>query len=192
MPNMEEKLRTKSYLYDLYRWTGKVDTKTFLKWLCVPKYRIIFLKRKCEINREKNKVKFFFYRLLYGHHMSKYGVDIGAKALIGPGFIVRHVGGIAVNSGVVIGKDVEILQGVTIGYERRGKRKGNPTIGNNVWIGSNSIIVGNVIIGNNVLIAPGAFINFDVPDNSIVTGNPGKVKKSENAVVGYIENILDL
>ena len=40
---------------------------------------------------------------------------------------------------------------------------------------ANSIIVGGVRIGNNVLIAPGAFINFDVPDNSIVIGNPGKI-----------------
>lgn len=40
---------------------------------------------------------------------------------------------------------------------------------------ANSIIVGGVTIGNNVLIAPGAFINFDVPDNSIVIGNPGKI-----------------
>lgn len=126
--------------------------------------------------------------MVYEHYMTKYGVDIGAKAQIGPGFIVRHVGGIAINSGATIGKDVEILQGVTIGYERRGKRQGNPQIGNCVWIGSNAAIVGKVRIGNNVLIAPGAFVNFDVPDNSIVIGNPGKVILRTDAINGYIEN----
>jgi serine O-acetyltransferase len=40
---------------------------------------------------------------------------------------------------------------------------------------ANSIIIGNAKIGNNVLIAPGAFVNFDVPDNSVVIGNPGRI-----------------
>lgn len=181
----------KPYLYDLYRWTGKSDFLTFFKWIFVSKYRIVYLKRKCEIYRN-NKFRFLFYRLLYEYYMTKYGVDIGAKAKIGPGFIVRHVGGIAINSNVTIGKDVEILQGVTIGYERRGKRQGNPVIGNRVWIGSNAIIVGKICVGNNVLIAPGAFVNFDVPDNSIVIGNPGKILSKENAVDEYVIHTLDL
>ena len=85
-----------------------------------------------------------------------------------------------------------ILQGVTIGYERRGKRQGNPVIGNRVWIGSNAIIVGKIRVGNNVLIAPGAFVNFDVPDGSIVIGNPGKILPRENAVDGYVIHTLNL
>ena len=47
-----------------------------------------------------------------------------------------------------------------------GKNAGVPTIGDNVYCGANSIIIGNAKIGNDVLIAPGAFINFDVPDKS--------------------------
>lgn len=188
---MEEILKRKPYLYDLYRWTGKYDVKTLIRWLFISKYKIVFLKRKCEIYRN-NKALFLLHRLLYEHYMTKYGVDIGAKTQIGPGFIVRHVGGIAINSNVVIGKDVEVLQGVTIGYERRGPRKGNPIIGNRVWIGSNAIIVGSIHIGDNVLIAPGAFVNFDVPDNSIVIGNPGEIIRKENAVDDYVINTLEL
>ncbi len=184
------KLSKKIYLYDLYRWTGSSDLKTFVRWLLVSKYRIVYLKRKCEINRN-NKIRFLFYRALYEHYMTKYGVDIGARAQIGPGFIVRHVGGIAINSNVMIGRDVEILQGVTIGYERRGERQGNPVIGDRVWIGSNAIIVGNIKVGNEVLIAPGAFVNFDVPSNSIVIGNPGKIVPKENAVEGYVINTIE-
>ena len=52
---------------------------------------------------------------------------------------------------------------------------------------ANSTIVGNVKIGNNVLIAPGAFVNFDVPDNSIVIGNPGKIiEREESPTSKYI------
>ncbi len=60
-------------------------------------------------------------------------------------------------------------------------------MGNKVWIGSNSVIVGNVKIGNNVLIAPNAFVNFDVPNDSICFGNPAKIIKKENATEGYID-----
>ena len=48
-------------------------------------------------------------------------------------------------------------------------------------MGRNSIVIGNVKIGNNVLIAPGAFVNFDVPENSIVIGNPGKIIPQESS-----------
>ena len=50
-----------------------------------------------------------------------------------------------------------------------------PIIGDNVCMQANSIVVVGVKIGNHVLIAPGAFVNFDVPDNCIVIGNPGKI-----------------
>ena len=56
---------------------------------------------------------------------------------------------------------------------------GTPTIGDNVCMNANSMVVGGCHIGNNVLIAPGAFVNFDVPDNSIVIGNPAKVVVKE-------------
>ena len=167
----------KPYLYDLYRWTGKYNWKTFIKWIFVSKYRIVFLLRKCQIHRNKHKIRFLLWRLIYEHYMTKYGVDIGAKAQIGPGFIVRHVGGIAINSGVSIGKDVEILQGVTIGYERRGIRKGNPTIGDSVWIGANAIINPNVTIGNNVVIGSGSVVLHDIPDNVVCVGNPARIVK---------------
>ncbi len=187
--NIEEKCRQKTYLYDLYRWSGSISRKSFWKALMQPKYRIVFLKRMCESRREKGKLRFLFWRGLYEHYMVKYGVDIAATTQIGPGFIVQHLGGIAINKGAVLGKNVEILQGVTIGYERRGKRQGCPTIGDNVWIGSHAIIVGKVQVGSHVLIAPGAFVNFDVPDHSIVLGNPGRIIPRDDAVAGYVTNV---
>jgi serine O-acetyltransferase len=186
-----EKCKRKPYLYDLYRWTGKVDIKSWLHWMFISKYRTTYFFRKCEQHKGKHRIRFCFYRLVYGHYAIKYGVDLGTSTKIGPGFIIRHTGGIAINGGAVIGKDVEILQGVTIGYARRGKRQGNPIIGDRVWIGSHATIVGNITVGNDVLIAPGAFVNFDVPDNSIVIGNPGRIVKKDNAVEGYVVNILD-
>jgi serine O-acetyltransferase len=103
-----------------------------------------------------------------------------------------HEGGIIINQGAVIGSNSNIAVGVVIGAELRGKRKGVPIIGNNVWIGANAVIVGRITIGNNVMIAPNSFVNFCVPDNSIVVGNPGKITFCEKATQGYILNPADL
>lgn len=67
-----------------------------------------------------------------------------------------------------------------------GVKKGVPTIGNDVWIGPNAVVVGGITIGDNVLIAANSFVNFDVPPDSIVIGNPGKIIPSKRATEGYI------
>lgn len=87
-----------------------------------------------------------------------------------------------------MGENINIHKGVTIGNENRGKRKSAPVIGNNVWIGINSTIIGNVLIGDDVLIAPNALINFDVPNHSVVIGNPGIIKHVKNATEGHVCN----
>ena len=71
-----------------------------------------------------------------------------------------------------------------------GKRAGAPVIGDFVWMGTNSVIVGGIKIGNDVLIAPGSFVNFDVPDNSLVIGNPGKIVPKDQPTKNYITNVL--
>ena len=88
--------------------------------------------------------------------------NIGSKLYIG------HLYGITVNADDVIGRNINIHKGVAIRQENRDKRKGVPTIGNEVWIGVNATIVGKVTIGDDVLIAPNAFVNCDIPSHSVV------------------------
>ncbi|MFY7814664.1 MAG: serine acetyltransferase, partial [Chryseobacterium taeanense] len=64
-------------------------------------------------------------------------------------------------------------------------------IGNNVWIGTNAVIVGGIVIEDDVLIAPGAYVNFNVPNNSIVIGNPGKIIPKENPCHNIINNKIE-
>lgn len=101
---------------------------------------------------------------------------------------IGHPYCITINEKAVIGKNVNIHKGVTIGQENRGERKGTPVIGDEVWIGINSTIVAAIHIGNDVLIAPNAFVNCDIPDHSIVFGNPCIIKPKNNATEGYINN----
>lgn len=119
----------------------------------------------------------------------KYGFQIGGR--IGEGFYIGHFGTIIVSVNAVIGRNCNIAPGVTIGATRRGDKAGVPRIGDYVWIGTNAVLVGNITIGNDVLIAPGAYVNFDVPDHSLVIGNPGKITYKENATKGYINNVLN-
>lgn len=107
------------------------------------------------------------------------------------GLYIGHPYCITINPHTVIGKNVNIHKGVTIGQENRGKRKGAPTIGDEVWIGVNATIVGNITIGNDVLIAPNTYVNSDIPSHSIVYGNPCLIKYRENATLGYINRKTD-
>lgn len=115
-------------------------------------------------------------------------IQIELDTKIGEGFYIGHLGRVIINEAAVIGKNCNIATGVTIGQTNRGPRKGAPTIGDSCWIGTNAVIVGNIAIGSDVLIAPLAYVNFDVPDHSIVIGNPGRIIPRENATEGYVEN----
>ncbi len=168
--------------YDKMRWGDEKGIDL------LPQFKFVKAKRKCEKWRGKNLLLFILYSLKYRRYKVKYLTDIPAKVEIGKGFRIEHYGGIVINPTAKLGENITLLNGVLIGAQNRGKNKGTPVIGDYVWIGTNAIIVGGIHIGNNVLIAPGAYVNFDVPDNSIVLGNPGKIIPRENATEDYIIN----
>lgn len=170
--------------YRVYGSSGKVKRIKLL--IANPGFKYMYILRKATYYKNKNKIKNFFYKLVLRHYEIKYGIEISPRNIIGKGFYVGHIGGIVLNPDVVIGENVNVLKGALIGYNPRGKYKGVPTIGNNVWIGPNAVIVGDVKIGNNVVVAPNTFINRDVPSNSVVLGNPAKIIENNNATQEYI------
>lgn len=113
-------------------------------------------------------------------------VELSARVQAGPGLFFGHAYCITINPETIIGSHVNIHKGVTIGQENRGSRKGVPVIGDRVWIGINSTIVGGIKIGNDVLIAPNTFVNCDIPNHSVVIGNPCIIRPKENATEGYL------
>lgn len=175
---------------DCYRYYGNYKLKTRIKtYLIQASYRYTCAYRKAHYYQKKSaKLRAIFYRLRLLRYSYKYGFQISANSEMGYGLYLGHRGTIIVNQDVVLGNNINIQAGVTIGQENRGKRKGAPVIGNDVWIGGNAVIVGKVTIGNNVLIAPNSYVNFDVPDNSIAIGNPAKIISKANATEGYIQN----
>ena len=133
-----------------------------------------------------NKIRSIYWRYRLNRLSRKYLFQIPYPVSIGYGFNFVHFGRIIVAPDVKIGNNCNIFTGVTIGSTTRGDKKGVPIIGNNVWIGPNAVIVGGVNIADNVLIAANSYVNFDVPENSIVIGNPGKIIPKDNATEGYI------
>lgn len=168
---------------DYYRMTGikyKFGFKSIVHFMLHHNLRYVFWWRK-----HKKRPTIYTRAILY-RYTRKYGLEISTSAEIGEGLYLGHPYNITVGNGAKLGKNVNLHKGCTIGRENRGSRSGSPTIGDNVYVGINATIVGNILVGSNVLIAPGAFVNFDVPDNSVVIGNPGTIHFNKNAVEGYI------
>lgn len=189
---MEKKLSIKELIRsDCYRYYRKDDFNGRLYTGYVQaafKYTCQYRKVHGYIERKKKGIGYFYHRWRLLRLSVKYGYQINAEADIGPGFYMGHRGTVIINGEAVIGANVNIMPGVNIGQENRGKRQGVPTIGSKVWIGTNAVIVGKICVGDNVLIAPNAYVNFDVPSNSIVIGNPAKIIHNEKATEGYIQH----
>jgi serine O-acetyltransferase len=173
---------------DLYRYYGEKG-EPLLKRLFRPveiKYISLF--------RRANTCNFiplkFFYMIRLMRLSKKTQIQIPARTKIGEGFYIGHFGRVIIHPDARLGRNINIGTGVTIGMENRGTRKGTPEISDNCWIGTNAVVVGNIKIGRDVLIAPLSYVNFDVPDHSIVIGNPGKIIPRENATEEYICNCV--
>lgn len=174
-------MKKKTYKLDLLRMKGHGHQPYlyfFMRWL-----------RKSQ--ESKVRIIRFLYRVLFHIHSTRRGIEICTSTKIGPGFCLWHQFNITIGQKAVIGKNVTLNKNCLIGREFRGDRNGLPTIGDNVWVGANACIVGKVIVGSNVLIAPNSFVNCDVPDNSIVFGNPCIIKYSSSAVDYYIQNRIE-
>ena len=174
--------------YDCYRKLKKYNANFFDLFKIRDLFCLKIYRKANYFHNKKRKILSFIYKVKLQKLMNKYNFNISANSNIGYGLYLGHNGTIIVNHEAKIGNNCNIGVGVTIGMENRGTRVGCPVIGNNVWIGTNAVIVGKITIGDNVLIAPNAFVNFSVPSNSIVIGNPGKIFAKENAVENYINN----
>jgi len=170
---------------DLYRYGALSGTKGFLKGMMIPGFRYTFFYRKAA-QSSRYSLPGIISRLFLRRYQYKYGFQIPVATKIGEGFYIGHFGTVVINPNVKIGKYCNIAHGITIGQANKGERRGCPIIGDKVWIGTNAVLVGNITIGSNVLIVPNAYVNFDVPDNSIVIGNPAKIIAKENPVENYI------
>ena len=103
------------------------------------------------------------------------GIEIHPGAEIGHRFFVDHGMGVVIGETTIIGDDVTLYQGVTLGGTGKETGKRHPTLRNNVVIGAGARVLGNITIGENCRVGAGSVVLRDVPDNSTVVGVPGHI-----------------
>jgi serine O-acetyltransferase len=177
---------------DLFRYTGKVTSKFFLTHLLfTPGFRYTFILRKCHHFELKKsffgKISRMIYFSLLHHYSIKYSLHIPPATKIGYGLYLGYGENITITGSAVIGNNVNLNHGAAIGKTFRGTHEGAPIIGDCVWIGTNAVVVGKISIGNGALIAPLSHVNFDVPENAVVAGNPAKIVSLQGSE-GYVTN----
>ena len=132
------------------------------------------------------KISHYFYErkhLILARYISekakrKTGIEIHPGATIGKRLFIDHGTGVVIGETAIVGNDVTLFHGVTLGGTGKEKGKRHPTIGNNVFIGSGAKVLGNIVVGNNVKIGANAVILKDVPSNVTIVGVPGKILKT--------------
>ncbi|RKY32462.1 MAG: serine O-acetyltransferase [Candidatus Omnitrophota bacterium] len=121
----------------------------------------------------------FFARLISQFSRFITGIEIHPGAKIGEGFFIDHGMGVVIGETAIIGNNVLLYQGVTLGGTGIEKGKRHPTIGNNVVIGAGAKVLGNITVGDNSYVGANAVVIKDVPANSTVVGVPGRITKQE-------------
>lgn len=103
------------------------------------------------------------------------GVEIHPAAQIGRRFFIDHAMGVVIGETTIIGDDCVLYQGVTLGGTGNESGKRHPTLGNNVMVGTGAKVLGNITIGDNVKIGGNSVVVKDVPANCTVVGIPGRI-----------------
>ncbi len=102
-------------------------------------------------------------------------IEIHPGAQIGHRLFIDHGMGVVIGETSIVGDDVTMYQGVTLGGTGKEKGKRHPTIGNEVIIGSGAKILGNITVGNNCRVGAGSVVLRSIPDNSTIVGVPGHI-----------------
>src|ERR1700749_1976310 len=103
------------------------------------------------------------------------GVDIHPGALLGRRLFIDHATGVVIGETAIVGNDVTMYQGVTLGGTGKGHGKRPPTICDGVFIGNNANVLGNITVGENSRVGAGSVVLTDVPPNSTVVGVPAHI-----------------
>ena len=132
---------------------------------------------------------FFLARLISQRSSRRTGIEIHPAAQIGRRFFIDHGTGVVIGETTIIGDDVTLYQGVTLGGTGHHTGKRHPTIGNNVLIGAGAKVLGPFTVGDNTNIAAGAVVLDEIPPNSTAVGVPARVVKQNGKRVEELDQI---
>ena len=131
-------------------------------------------------HRLYEKGHYFLARWVSQRGVRKTGIEIHPGARIGKGFFIDHGNGVIIGETTIIGDNVTLYQGVTLGGTGKEQGKRHPTIEDNVMIGAGAKVLGSCTVGANSKIGAGSVVLTEVPPGSTVVGVPGRVVKRRN------------
>jgi len=121
------------------------------------------------------------------------GVDIHPAALLGRRLFIDHATGVVIGETAIVGNDVTLYQGVTLGGTGKGHGKRHPTLCDGVFVGNNANVLGNITVGANSRVGAGSVVLNDVPPNSTVVGVPAHIvyRNGERVLITDPHDIKD-
>lgn len=126
------------------------------------------------------KKHYFLARWYSQRTARKTGIEIHPGAKIGKGLFIDHGNGVIIGETAIIGNNVTLYQGVTLGGTGKEQGKRHPTVEDNVMISAGAKVLGSFRVGRNSKIGAGSVVLSEVPPNSTVVGVPGRVVKRDN------------
>ncbi len=133
------------------------------------------------------KKHYFLARWISQRTVRKTGIEIHPGATIGKGLFIDHGNGVIIGETAIIGDNVTLYQGVTLGGTGKEKGKRHPTIKDNVMISAGAKVIGSFTVGENAKIGAGSVVVDEVPPNSTVVGIPGRVVKRDNIRIPRVD-----
>lgn len=159
--------------------------KTIWEVLLYPGFRAIRSYRRA--HRLYEKGHFFWARLISQRAARRTGIEIHPGATIGKGLFIDHGHGIVIGETTIIGDNVTLFQGVTLGGTGKETGKRHPTLEDNVMVSAGAKILGSFTIGANSKIGAGSVVLGPVPPNCTVVGVPGRVVRMANQRIPYVD-----
>ena len=126
------------------------------------------------------KKHYFLARWISQKAARKTGIEIHPGATIGKGLFIDHGSGVIIGETAIIGDNVTLYQGVTLGGTGKETGKRHPTLEDNVMVSAGAKILGSFTIGENSKIGAGSVVLKPVPANCTVVGVPGRIVKRDN------------
>ena len=150
--------------------------------LCYPSVRAMAYHRLAHRLYQNGHVT--LARWISQHSRHKTGIEIHPGATIGKGFFIDHGDGVVIGETTIIGDNVTLYQGVTLGGTGKDVGKRHPTIGDNVVIGAGAKVLGPFSVGSGSKIGASAVVLKEVPENCTVVGNPGRIVRRKGITPG--------
>lgn len=152
--------------------------KSPMEVILYPSFKVMISYRRA--HKLYLKGHYFWARFISQRAARKTGIEIHPGATIGKGFFIDHGTGVIIGETTIIGDNVTLYQGVTLGGTGKETGKRHPTLEDNVMVSAGAKIIGSFTIGKNSKIGAGSVVIEEVPPNCTVVGVPGHIVRQNN------------